>query len=140
MPIDAECTVDQDKSFTHALKHTTGFNPASMQPLFSRYLCRVSVHGQTKPANATVSPLTRNRCRRRGLELAFQSPPFGPVRINLDVILVIGAVLGQKPCDCSFRRGAKHLTGAGCKNDGLTDAEFMAHWVYFRKVVQPADA
>jgi hypothetical protein len=60
-------------------------------------------------------------------KLIFPNPPQKAVSDYLNLVLVFGALNGQKANDNGRRGETDHLTRAGGKHHGLIDAEFMTH-------------
>jgi hypothetical protein len=67
-------------------------------------------------------------------QLTLPDPSLEAVRFDLDMILVFGALHGQKARDCCHRRVTNNtnLACVGRKYHHLADSEFMAHrrWGY----------
>jgi hypothetical protein len=62
-------------------------------------------------------------------KLSFPSPSQKAVSYDLDVILVLDAIPGQKACDGCHHGGTVggDLTYSGCKRHDLPNGEFVAH-------------
>jgi hypothetical protein len=63
----------------------------------------------------------------RGPELAFLSAALLPVRFGLDVILIFGALFGQKAGDPAPRRNADDKVGSRREHQILAETEFVDH-------------
>lgn len=60
-------------------------------------------------------------------KLIFASPPCGPVRLDLDMILIICAIPRQEAQHRCLRCSRKHFARVRSKHDGLAQIEFVAH-------------